>query len=65
MLNFLLPLPTPQRVATSQLAEAKLQLIQAEAQIEYYSALVPMLKARVKRLELYLEREPGDRKATA
>ena len=48
--------PSIERKRQRQLDEAQDNLLTAEASLEYYRLMVPMLRARVKRLEAAQER---------
>lgn len=43
--------PSANELKKKQLDEAKITLLEFESQLEYYMAMVPMLKDRVARLE--------------
>lgn len=42
---------SPEREARKRLTQAKLDLVENECALEYYGASVPMLKARIARIE--------------
>ncbi|WP_175787527.1 hypothetical protein [Burkholderia anthina] len=44
----------PERAARKRLAQAKMDLVENECALEYYQASVPMLKARIARIEAEL-----------
>lgn len=45
--------PTPQQQAQKELRNAQMALLEAERQAEYYKGLSNILRASIKRLELY------------
>jgi hypothetical protein len=46
--------PTPLQMATKELREAQITLLQAQAQADYYKGLSNTMKASIKRLERYV-----------
>lgn len=42
--------PSAEKIATTQLADAKRELLEAQRGLEHYEAIVPMLEKRVDRL---------------
>lgn len=54
--------PTPLEVATKELTETELRLLQAQTAVEWAEAQVVECQKRIKRLRSYINAETGDTK---
>jgi hypothetical protein len=54
--------PTPLEVVSKELAEAQLEMLQAETAVDYAESIVMYNKVRIERLNEYLVKFSGEKK---